>query len=163
MMLYLIQHGEAVDKSVDPDRPLTADGREAVMRVAAFAARAGVSVSTVWHSGKTRAAQTAAIVAQHWAGSVAPAGHDGLNPKDDVNALVRELGAHESDLAIAGHLPHLSRLVSRLVLGKESCEIVVFQRGGVVALERVDAGEWRINWILPPALVSPEEFAGFQS
>jgi phosphohistidine phosphatase len=155
MMLYLIQHGEALDKSLDPDRPLTEDGRAAVIHVARFAKHAGVSVTTVWHSGKSRAAQTAEIIAAHWTPGISPAEHDGLNPKDNPDALVRELQAHESDLAVVGHLPHLSRVVSLLLLGDRSREIVAFQRGGVVALERDATGEWRINWIVAPNLALP--------
>lgn len=153
MMLYLIQHGEAVDKSENPDRPLTVDGREAVTRMAAFAKRAGVAVTAVWHSGKTRAAQTAEIVAEHVAEGVLPDVHDGLNPKDDPAALEREVDARKSALAIAGHLPNLSRLVSLLILGEQDREVVTFQRGGIVALERIGAGEWRISWALSPNLV----------
>jgi len=154
MMLYLIQHGEAADKHDDPERPLTADGCNAVGCTAAFAGRAGVSVSAVWHSGKTRAAQTAEIVANHVAHGVSPVVHGSLNPKDDPSALVLELIAHEGNLAIAGHLPNLSRLASLLVIGEPDREIVTFQRGGVVALEHTETGDWRVSWALPPALLS---------
>ena len=39
MKLYLVQHGLAKSKDEDPERPLTADGGQAVERVGAWASR----------------------------------------------------------------------------------------------------------------------------
>ena len=64
MELYLVQHGEAKSKTEDPQRPLTKRGRDEVQRVAAFAAKAGLKVSQVRHSGKRRAEETASILAE---------------------------------------------------------------------------------------------------
>ncbi len=152
MKLLLIQHGEAVDKEVDPDRPLTASGTDAVRRVARFAKAGGVMVDAVWHSGKTRAAQTARLVAEQ----VAPGGEliekEGLKPNDDVRTIVRELESYNRDLAIAGHMPHLSRLAGLLLTGSDKGDVVAFQRAGIVALERND-GVWRLIWAVTPDLI----------
>ena len=59
MKLYLVQHGEACAEDVDPERPLTAQGRADVERLAAFLQQAGIQVGRVIHSGKLRAEQTA--------------------------------------------------------------------------------------------------------
>ena len=59
MNLYLVHHGEAVGPEVDPRRPLSAAGREAVVKLAAAAAARGARPEIVWHSGKLRARQTA--------------------------------------------------------------------------------------------------------
>lgn len=155
MKLYLIQHGEAVDKEVDSSRPLTAEGRETVSRVAHFAKQAGVTFSAVWHSGKTRATQTAQIVAELFASASELIEHDGLKPNDDVRAIVRELNKIDQNLAIVGHMPHLSRLASRLILDDEKRDILLFQRGGIVALERDADGVWRLIWVLTPDLIRP--------
>ncbi|MEA3276673.1 MAG: histidine phosphatase family protein, partial [Pseudomonadota bacterium] len=64
MRIYLTQHGLAVPKDVDPDRPLNERGREDMRRLADFLDKAGVHVEQVLHSGKTRAEQTAAILAE---------------------------------------------------------------------------------------------------
>jgi phosphohistidine phosphatase len=51
---------------------------------------------------------------------------------------------------IVGHLPHLSRLASLLVLGEAEKEVVRFRMGAVVCLAR--SGEsWSIDWTLIPA------------
>jgi phosphohistidine phosphatase len=55
MRLYLVQHGEAVSKDIDPDRPLTAAGRQDIELLASFLWRHRVSVSRIIHSGKARA------------------------------------------------------------------------------------------------------------
>ena len=63
MKLYLAQHGEACTKDIDPERPLTDQGREDIERLAEFLARAGIEVARVIDSGKLRAAQTADLLA----------------------------------------------------------------------------------------------------
>ena len=63
MKLYLAQHGEACPKEVDPERPLTDQGREDIERLTAFLGRAGIQVTRVIDSGKLRAAQTADLLA----------------------------------------------------------------------------------------------------
>ena len=47
MKLYLVQHGEACAKDVDPQRPLTEQGRADVDRLARLLASAGVRVERV--------------------------------------------------------------------------------------------------------------------
>ena len=145
-----MQHGEALPEEVDPDRPLTDRGREEVERVARAAASRGVAVSAVLHSGKRRAAETAVIVALHLAAGIEPEKIPGLAPKDDPSAAAEAVGAREGPIALVGHMPHLSRLVSLLVVGEPDREIVAFRQGGLVKLTR-EAG-WRVAWILVPEL-----------
>ena len=152
MNLYLIQHGEAVEKDINPDRPLTDAGRAAVERVAAHAQRCGVRVPEIWHSGKTRAAETAAIVARRLALGAPCTEHQDLGPKDPAGDVCALLRRRKEDLAIAGHLPHLARVVGCLLTGDASAEPVVFHRGGIVALERAEEGTWHLAWALPPFL-----------
>ena len=59
MKLYLQQHGEAVSKDLDPERPLTGQGTEDVQRIARALKAAGVEITRAIHSGKLRAQQTA--------------------------------------------------------------------------------------------------------
>ncbi len=51
MRLYLVQHGEAVAKEVDPDRPLSEHGRENIVRLAKWLEQRGVEVREIRHSG----------------------------------------------------------------------------------------------------------------
>jgi phosphohistidine phosphatase len=149
--LYLMQHGEALAEEVHPDRPLTDRGREEVEHVARGAASRGVTVSAVLHSGKRRAAETAAILASYLAAGIEPEKTPGLAPKDDPRAAAETIVAREGPIAVVGHMPHLSRLVSLLVAGDPDREIVAFRQGGLVKLTRET--RWRVAWILVPELV----------
>ena len=64
MDLYLVQHGEAKSEAEDPERPLTLQDIEAVRRMASWASQVGVRVDQIRHSGKRRAEQTAALLAE---------------------------------------------------------------------------------------------------
>lgn len=145
-----MQHGEALAEEVHPDRPLTDRGREEVERVARAAASRGVAVSAVLHSGKRRAAETAAILASHLAAGIEPEKIPGLAPKDDPRAAAEAVASREGPIALVGHMPHMSRLASLLVVGEPDREIVAFRQGGLVKLTRET--EWRVAWILVPEL-----------
>ena len=68
MKLYLVQHGEACAKEVNPERPLTEQGKEDVDRLGPFLKQAGIQVDRVIHSEKLRAIQTA----ERLANAIAP-------------------------------------------------------------------------------------------
>ena len=63
MRLYLVQHAEALPADVDPARPLSANGRTDAERVATLLTGQVLGITRVLHSGKTRAEQTAGILA----------------------------------------------------------------------------------------------------
>ncbi len=62
MLVYLVQHGQAKAKDIDPDRHLTEQGINDVEKISAFLKTAKLTVDVIWHSGKARAAQTAEIL-----------------------------------------------------------------------------------------------------
>ncbi len=149
-MLILVQHGEAAPEDVDPERPLTERGREAVKRVATHLAERGVRPAAIWHSGKLRARQTAELMgAALEVGELRSA--SGMAPLDDPAPLAQSL-SDAGDVMLVGHLPHLSRLVSLLLVRAPEPEVVRFQTGGAVALDS-DEGAWRVVWFVTPDLV----------
>ena len=153
MKLYLVQHGEAVPKSEDPERPLTDQGRDDVTRVAAFARRAGVDVHQIRHSGKRRAKETAAILAQHLQPADGIVALPGLAPKDDVRRVAELLSRETRPLMFVGHRPFMDRLAGLLVAGDSERTAVRFQKGGVVCLERDPKSRlWAALWIVTPDL-----------
>ena len=154
MRLYLVQHGEAKREEEDPSRPLTDRGREEVRRVAEYAARIGVKVDRIIHSGKLRAAQTAEIMAEALKPPKGVERADGLDPLADPKIWAERLREVGEDLMIVGHLPHLSRLASLLLTGREDLEPVKFRMGGVVCLERDEAGKWSVLWAIRPETVA---------
>ena len=130
MRIYLMQHGKPVSKEEDPDRPLATQGKRDVERMADYLQKWGVSVEGVFHSGKTRARQTAEIMASRLNPGMEAQQKPGLSPLDDVSDTAKLLKDAEKDLLIAGHLPHLAKLTSLLIAGKESRPVVRFQQGG---------------------------------
>lgn len=152
MKLYLVQHGEATSKEIDPDRPLTKKGRKDVSQMAEFLKKKGIRVIATWHSAKLRAIQTAQILGE--AISVEIAKQEGLSPNDLVDKWLEELNTRVKDVMMVGHLPFLERLASLLLVGDESSQIVAFKPGAVACLKREDAGEkWSLAWIKLPELV----------
>lgn len=153
--LYLMQHGLALPSEVDPERPLSEQGRAEVVRVAVAAAAVGVSVGEIWHSGKLRAAQTAQVLADALAaggGTPSVSARGGLNPESDVAPIagwLRGMAAGKR-VAIVGHLPFLSRLAGTLLVGPAGVEPIAVRNAGLVRLVRGESGRFQVSWILSP-------------
>ncbi|GBD31840.1 Phosphohistidine phosphatase SixA [bacterium HR33] len=145
-----MQHGEAAPEEVDPARPLTPRGREEVARVARMARKMGVRAERILHSGKLRALETAEILARELGQEANVSQADGLAPKDDPQLALHTIEASNQSLILVGHLPHLSRLVSLLLVGDPGREIVAFRMGALVSLARESESGWRLRWIIPP-------------
>ena len=147
MHLFLVHHADAVGPEVDTRRPLSAAGRQAVERAAAEAAARGARPAVVWHSGKLRARQTAEAF---WRACNALAEFSAtrdLQPDDPPEWLRDRLRGESRDVLIAGHFPHLSRLLALLLTRGDTP--VSFPPHGVVALVTEDEGEtWKEIWRL---------------
>ncbi len=153
MKIYLVQHGEAVAKEVDPERPLTGQGIQDVQRVATALKHAGVEVKRAIHSGKLRAKQTAEILAAEIAPMLQLETSDLINPNDSPGAFDFQSASGGGDTLVVGHLPFMARLVSQLVIGDDNHMLVTYQPGSVVCLELAETGNWQINWMVRPELL----------
>lgn len=154
MRLYLVQHAEAKSEEEDPARPLTEKGLADIKKVALYLKEhADIKVAQINHSGKTRAEQTAQALAEALAPPRGIAKAEGLEPLADPRLWAERLARLDEDTILVGHLPHLSRLASRLICGDEERKVVSFQMGGVVCLERDAEGNWSVRWALTPELV----------
>jgi len=126
--MYFVQHGLALPKEVDPNRPLSEDGRREVACISDHLRKVGVAVRKVFHSGKTRARETAQILADRIGdGNVFELA--GMDPNDNVVEFARTL--KEDGAMFVGHLPHMGKLVSYLLTGDEDAGVVSFENGGV--------------------------------
>jgi phosphohistidine phosphatase len=156
MKLYLVQHAEAISKAEDPQRPLTERGRDDVARVAAFAARTGLQVRQIRHSGKRRAEETASILAEHLSPTEGVVAISGLAPRDDVRPMAEALSplmaGQRGAVMLVGHLPFLDRLAGLLITGDAERSVVRFQKGGIVCLVREDES-WAVGWMVTPDLI----------
>jgi phosphohistidine phosphatase len=154
MHLYLVQHADALAEDIDPARPLSERGRADVERVAALLGRRLPALSRILHSGKTRARQTAEILASTIAADVAIEQAHGLNPLDDTEPIVRRIDGSDDDIMLVGHLPFMARLASRLLVREPEAGVVAFRPGTVLCLEEED-GTWRVAWMVRPELLVP--------
>ena len=152
MRLYLVQHGQAFPAAEHSDRPLTDQGRREVEIVAARLACGQPRLAHLIHSGKTRARQTAEMLADHLMPGRPVEAAAGLDPDDPVEPWVAAANGWTEDRLLVGHQPFLGKLVSRLVLGEERA-LVDYRPGTVVCLEPTGAGDWRIVGLFGPALL----------
>jgi len=153
MKLYLIQHGEAISKQEDPGRPLSERGVQDVQALAVLLGNAGVKVARVWHSGKRRAEQTAEILATAVLSGGRIESVEGINPNDPASEFATDADVWDEDTLVVGHMPFMSRLVSLLTTGDTGTEMVQYQPGSLVCLERVDAEQWVITGMLRPDML----------
>ena len=152
MRCYLVRHGEAKAGAEDPARPLSDRGIEEVQRVARHAAALGLEVAEIRHSGKLRARQTAGILGEHLKPRLGTREVEGLAPSDDPTKARVELEVAKEPLMLVGHLPHLSRLASALLVGDPEKEIISLGIASVVCFARSEAG-FRLSWLLTPETV----------
>jgi phosphohistidine phosphatase len=152
MDLYLVQHGKAKPESEDPERSLTDRGEDTVRRMAAWAAQVGLRVDQIRHSGKRRAEQTAALLAERLNPAKGVIAVEGLKPNDDVRLVAKVIPAEQGAVMLVGHLPHLSRLANLLLTGDPESSVLRFQLAGIVCLSNQE-GQWTVNWLMPPDLL----------
>ena len=152
MALYLVQHGQCHPKDIDPDKGLTQEGHDTVTRIAGVAKGYGVPVTTILHSGKKRARQTAELFEKALAPPEGLHVKSGLNPLDDVTALAGLIDS-KNNLMLVGHLPFMSRLCAWLLTGDPEKPVFQFQNGGIVCLKHPpESSDWIIAWALMPQI-----------
>jgi len=147
--LYLVHHGEAVGPDVDPRRPLSVAGRMAVDNLARKAALRGIRPEVVWHSGKLRARQTAEAFWRECNALAAFSATRDLQPDDPPSWIRDRLAGESRDVLIAGHFPHLPRLLA-LLTGEPDGSPGDFPPHGIVALTSGDGVAWTEAWRLTP-------------
>jgi phosphohistidine phosphatase len=151
MRLYLVQHGDAVAKDVDPERPLSDSGRADIDRLASWLERNDVRVARILHSGKLRAEQTANLLAPLAGDDGTVEAHPGLAPNDSPGSLLDILG--DGDTIVAGHMPFVSRAVSLALELPPDQPIVAFKPGSLAGLERDANGSWCLMLFIRPEQV----------
>lgn len=154
MKLYLVQHGLAVDKATDPDRPLSDQGKADIQRMAEFLKQTNISPVSFFHSGKMRAQQTANMLAAELS-KVTPKQLDGLNPNDPLISACDAIKQLDNDTMIVGHLPFMQRLTSFLLNNNEESRYV-FIPGTIACLSDTENG-WSMDWMIRPDLLKTRQ------
>jgi len=156
MILYLVRHGIAIDRS-DPksppeaERPLTAKGVQKT-RSSALGVRAlGVKPDVLITSPYTRAAQTAEIFAEAMGFSIEKIRvSDALKPAANPAEIVKEISQlRAKEVMCFGHAPHLDGTIAQLAGAKGV--FTELKKAGVACFERpAPNGRWTMLWMLTP-------------
>lgn len=147
MSIYLVQHGAANPKEIDPEKSLSEKGIETSKFMAELAVIKKFKISKIFHSGIKRARETAEIFSKETGAEINK--KDGLAPLDspvDIQDLINK----NDDAMIIGHLPFLSKLVSLLITESQEIEIIKFQNSCIICLDRDENNKWFIKWTLMP-------------
>jgi phosphohistidine phosphatase len=152
MRLYLVRHGEAVQAENDSERVLTKEGRERVRKTAYFLRKNNINVKIIFHSGKTRARETAQIIAEEINPVNGIAESAGLKPNDPVKVWMNNVRDLTSDTMIVGHLPQLSKLLSNLTTGDIERDLFLINDASVICLEKSD-DSWMVRWFVTPDIL----------
>ena len=155
--VYFLRHGKAESRSEwrgdDGDRPLTAEGEEALRREAKAMRALDLGLDAIVTSPLARARRTAEIVADGLGLGDLLEEDDRLAHGFDVGRLEQILSAHATAGAVmvVGHEPDFSATVAELIGGGD----IVMKKGG---LARVDvtapvAGGGELVWLLAPPLL----------
>lgn len=157
MRLYLVRHGRAQAEMVDPARPLTEQGVAETQRVADALKRSGANIDLIWHSGKKRAEQTAALFRQTLKPDCPVEVRDNISPNDPVDPVFQEIRQFKRDIMIVSHLPLLPKFVSRLITGSEHPVVVHMVESAVAVLERCPETHWRLEVLVSPDVLDGDE------
>lgn len=152
----MVRHGEARSEHVDPERALAENGRRDVSLVAEHLSSLGLKVSKIYHSEKLRAKQTAEILSHNLRPRDGLEEVKGLAPSDNISTALRIIENAEEPIMIVGHLPHLSKLLSELVVRGLEEELLSFDAGGVVCIAR-EGDHGIIKWSLSARTLKPGE------
>jgi phosphohistidine phosphatase len=158
MILYIVRHGLAVDRT-DPksppeaERPLTAKGVQKTRSAALGLAELKVKPDVLISSPFVRAAQTAEIFAETLGYSVSKIkASEALKPTAnpaDIMKVVTRLRAKE--VMVFGHAPHLDNLAAHLIGSRVFTEL---KKAGVACFEHTPAtGKWNLRWLVTPKIL----------
>jgi len=160
MRLLVIRHAIAEDRDTfastgrdDASRPLTDQGKRRMRRAARGLHGIVSTIDVLVSSPLTRAQETAEIVAAEY--EIERIEHaEELRPEHPLPEAVAALARYDGDVvAIVGHEPQLSRLVTFLVSGMDRSGVEL-KKGGAVLLEfdgKPTSGAGTLLWSARPS------------
>jgi phosphohistidine phosphatase len=159
MILYLVRHGIAVDRT-DPksppeaERPLTAKGVQKTRSAALGLKELGAKPDALLTSPYVRAAQTAEIFAE--ALGCPPQkirASEALKPAGNPAEIIREISQLKvKEVICFGHAPHLDQMIAQLSGARGV--FTGLKKAGVACFEQAARnGRWELIWILTPKML----------
>ncbi|HEY3310697.1 MAG TPA: phosphohistidine phosphatase SixA [Anaerolineales bacterium] len=159
MNLYVIRHAIAVEAGSsgyenDSQRTLTDKGRRKMENIALGLRRLDVSLDLILSSPYLRARQTAEILAEAFEMKQGPVLSQHLAPGGDLDEFFGEINEKYpvDSLAVVGHEPSLSTMISILLAGNPNV-MVNMRKGGVCCLALDNLHHERramLEWLLAP-------------
>ena len=150
MKLYLIQHAEATSVPDEPEKILSATGKDNIRKTAFWFGWLKPELDLIWHSGLKRARETAEILARILDCGVVPQTRLGLGPNDPVMPVKEELQRLEKNVVIVGHMPFLAKLAGLLLTENQLIQPVKFCNAGIVCISCWLDG-CAVEWMVTPA------------
>jgi phosphohistidine phosphatase len=154
MLLYLIRHGIAVDRT-DPksppeaERPLTAKGVQKTRASALGLNELGAKPDVFISSPYVRAVQTAEIFAEALGFSPEKIRiTDALKPAANPAEILKEVSRMRAkEIACFGHAPHMDLTIAQLA-GSRGV-FTELKKAGAVCFEHAAAhGRWTLRWLV---------------
>lgn len=147
--IYLVKHGAALSPDIDPERPLSPEGKTQVEKVAKFLAHHSFPLSAILHSHKARAKETAEILGRYLDPDLKLEQSSHLAPNDPIQPILDRI---EDGVMLVSHFPLLQKLSGYLIAHDEMATVVKLSDSMVICLERLD-GRFAIDWALDASLV----------
>ena len=153
MRLYLVRHGESDPAGFDDQRTLNEKGKEDVTRLAKFISHLKLQVTYIFQSQKLRAQQTAKILSASISSTNEIETRIELDPLAPISNIIDEITALNEDIMLVGHMPFMGNLASQLIANNENKDVIAFNTGSMVCLEKIASDLWVIRWMLSPELL----------
>jgi phosphohistidine phosphatase len=142
MLLLIIRHADAEERDParwpdDTQRPLSDKGRKTQRRVSRALGQLGLVPGLVLTSPWTRAAGTAAILAEELELEYPPVPCTALTDTPELSRLADDLGSPGSDaiVAMVGHSPWMEELGAILLGGSATSVRIDFPKSGVLGID----------------------------
>jgi phosphohistidine phosphatase len=157
MEIYIIRHAIAMNREEwsqsDDLRPLTEKGKQKMEKIARGLAAMEIDFTHIFTSPYVRARETAEIVQKILKIDTLDE-TDLMTPSADPAAMAPFLNKlpDNADVALVGHEPHVSDLLSYLLTGQHK-NFAMFKKGGVALLEGtvpLRPGNLVLRWVLEP-------------
>lgn len=162
MNLYIVRHAIAVERGAsgyddDSQRPLTDEGRKKMKKIAKGMRQLKMKLDVILSSPYVRAKDTASLLANEFEMKDKIALSDNLIPPGNFESLINEIREKYDvdNLALVGHEPMLSSLISWLATGNTDMKVAL-KKGGFAYLATDNLyqdGRATLNWLLTPALL----------
>lgn len=160
MQIYLVRHGDAIDRALagvrtDDERWLTDEGREEVGWTARLLAKLEVEPDLILSSPLVRAVQTAEIIRDVTGPAREPALSEHLIHGGSFAGVLNDIASHGSPrkVVLCGHMPSIGEMVGWLAWN----ERLAGPRMRTGAVARVDLpddsvipGWGDLRWLIPP-------------